>query len=145
MKLKDYIIDADIDRVMEVMCSYWPNQRENRGSYADVLDRLKGMEPSDKYSDWFICVDKVTDPDGEYLAVVGKDSEGEFYSIEFFPWSGWLGMEIQPKSMESLSKYEILAGILFEITFAGFDEVSIAEQNMRIDNLLNEAENLLGI
>lgn len=50
------------------------------------------------------------------------------YAIEFTPWNEWLGMDIEPSTLENLSYEEILGHCLWEMTFVSWDQNEIKEK-----------------
>ncbi len=77
-------------------------------------------------------------PDDEYA-----DTE-TLFSLVFRPWEEWLGMEIDPASLESYTGAQIVAHCLWEMTFHGFDQESIqrviGDLKQRVDELSAMAE-----
>lgn len=135
IRVKDYIADADIDEVMEAMCKFWPEQMKSYNGYASVLEKLKNMKAIK--TDWFVRVRHIHNaprkssygdyifPEEDYLSVDGMNAAKRFYAIEYVPWNEWLGMNILQETLDSLSKNEIIAGMLYEMTWSGFTEEEV--------------------
>jgi hypothetical protein len=47
------------------------------------------------------------------------------FGLDFKPWNEWLGMHLEPNSLEQFSHDEIVAHCLWEMTFYGFDQTTI--------------------
>ena len=54
------------------------------------------------------------------------------YALDFTPWNEWLGMEIDEISFQKLTKDEVCACILWEMTFHGFSEEPIQERSKEL-------------
>jgi len=60
----------------------------------------------------------------------------QHYGLEFTPWGKVLGMKVRTSSKD-ISAYEIVARVLFEITFFGFSEERVSA---KLDALCSMAE-----
>jgi len=172
MKLKEIIDDISWLAVKESLIKEYEVLDADLASYEDVLLRLKSMELTK--SDMRICIDWVDESklsskfDEKYWHVGGKngtlnkESEDfkyfkdnvtdEFanaeqsYAIEFSPWSEWLAMEIDNDTANNirLTKADIIAHCLYEMTFVGYEEEKIqgvfTELKRRSDSVKNMTE-----
>lgn len=138
VRLKDFVQDANIDDVMEAMCKYWPDQIESKDGYADVLETLKNIKAD--VTNWKIRVEKVHEDGYDWLDTEGyiPNSKYGYYSISFDPWKHWAGMNIEQETLNTLSKNEIIAGILYDMTFHGFTEERIEEELTKINQSFKE-------
>ncbi len=76
---------------------------------------------------------------GGYWDVSAQDLEDlEFYAIEFRPWEDWLGMEIDPETLKTISSLDIICHCLWEMTFIGYEQDEIQKQWQEILRTKNE-------
>lgn len=130
--------------VAEILVKLYPDQKESLQSYEEVYEKLKFM--AEEASDLSIEIDYQTDDfDGaEYVSVSGKyenpknEEETFAQSIEFEPWSRWLGMNITPESLATFSELEIIAYCLFEMTFVGFEEEDIQQELIKLEKEMED-------
>jgi hypothetical protein len=54
-----------------------------------------------------------------------SDDREVTFGLDFKPWDEWLGMNLEPNSLEQFSHEEIIAHCLWEMTFYGFDQITI--------------------
>lgn len=147
VRLKDYIADADIVSIMNSMIKWHPNEGENRNGYATVLNHLQNTIASK--SDWFIKIETVHEPEHEafggiipemnHLHCNGIAPNKKEWGLSFTPWKEWLGMNIHPDTLRQLTKSEIIAECLYEMTFYGFTEDRV---NQTWNNMVNNFEDL---
>ena len=63
---------------------------------------------------------------------------GTRFPIYFDPWAEWLGMSINAETLKTFSELEIVSHCLFEMTFEGFDEVTIKESADNLNKVSDE-------
>lgn len=149
IRLKDYIADANFDDVMTAMCKWWPDQNKNRNGYFDVWNHLQEMKAIK--TNWFVRVRKIHEDERDtpfgkieacdWLSVDGIDGAGRCWAIEFEPWKHWLGMNIEKTTLDILSKDEIIAAILFEMTFDGYEEKDVQSKWKEINDAIEDIKN----
>lgn len=171
--LKQLVMDIDWSNVSGSILEAYPGQEKNLEGYEKVFKELKDMDSvksndrirltecvddfeNMKYVDVTICNNttywqlwdkegrgKYDEPNGEWA-----EKEVEWGS-DFLPWNQWLGMSIDDVTMDSFNTYAIVAHCLFNMTFWGFDEKTIQEndkdtgpgRSCSIEELFNEQEN----
>lgn len=96
--------------------SVYNNLKKREDAYmGDCSIRLKHIE-ADEYIE------------ESYTECVGvKDSDNSTWSLSLTPWAEWLGMTIQPKTLEDFDPKEVIARALWEMTFYGYTEEKIKE------------------
>jgi hypothetical protein len=152
MQLKEIIDSNEWLSVKFTLLELYPEEEKNLNGYRDVFNRLKVMIP--KTSNVSLTVaNQEDDFDGtEYVHVSGfyvdptKSPDGYTGSlaIEFTPWNEWLGMEVSKDSLAEFSEFEIIAHSLFEMTFVGFEEISIQTKMDEINASTEEVKNMTG-
>ena len=126
--------------------SQYVEKKSTRGYY-EVFDELNRLTPIPQ-PEWTIRIDYVTNtlgseiPPDKYFIVDGiKNGEEVFYGLEFTPWEEWLGMEISfSKSAleQAKSDEELLAEILWEMTFCGYNQVVIQNGIKKLNEEVDE-------
>jgi hypothetical protein len=162
MILKQLIEDTSWEEIKESLIRVCKVSDDNFDGYMSVIQKLSDMEPV--LNKTRICVEWVP-PDEKfndegYWDVHGKDGtlqkdtddfqffkdcSEEFansevtYAIEFTPWKEWLGMEIDPETANNieLTRSDIVAQCLWEMTFCGYEEEEIQE---KVDDLKKRVE-----
>ncbi len=123
MTLKELVSKTDWFDVESKLSELYPE--ESTEGYAIVFNKLLLKQP--KPCDIIISFDE--DEDGTFFSVVGKkQNDDSNYGIEFFPWSEWLGMEVDKQVLLKYNHVEIVVRCLWEMTYVGFDEQTIQHQ-----------------
>ena len=161
MKLWDLIRLVNFDDVSEALKKQY--DYEDTDGYEYVFCKLFDMEPVTPKDNMRIIVEWI-EPDERfnesgYWRVDGKcgklykDEEppehlegcnDDFlnsevgYALDFTPWNEWLGMEIDEISFQKLTKDEVCARILWEMTFHGFDEEPIQERSKELLDMVED-------
>jgi hypothetical protein len=152
MVLKELVSSVDAAGVAAAaMTAYpeYPGREAFEEGYLMVVERLRGMEPV-VVKPMTIVVSQVTDeldiagePVSEtYIDVSGRDGEGGMWGLCMTPWAEWLGMDVEIKGID-LTPEQLVAHILYEMTFYGFEEEQVQgfaeelrEQAAEVDELL---------
>jgi hypothetical protein len=96
--------------------------------------------------DLFIEVEIVEDEDEYYLEVTGLNTKsGVHYAIELCEWTDWLTMFITKETLDRLSKEDIVAGCLYELTFFGFNENKVLGKRDKIVDDIKKMRNKIGV
>ncbi len=112
-------------------------------AYHEVYDTIYDITPtkSDTYVDVSWCEPDEIDIgfciSQPYVNVVGIDEEGKIWGTSFQPWSDWAGVEVRS---EKLSKAEVIAHCLWEMTFSGFTEEKVQEEACCLTEMLEDIE-----
>ncbi len=74
-------------------------------------------------------IDSENDPSTEaYINVSGRKNGGdelERYCLTLTRWNEWLGMDVDPLTLETFNREQILSNCLYEMTYYGFTEEEI--------------------
>ena len=125
---------TDAELVAALHRLYYKGQAEQAQGYLEVLAKLRAMksEPT--------TMDCVLAREDEAVHVYGVEmGDPTHWAIEYVPWSRWLGMAVHLERGLELTDADILANILYEMTWAGFDEDEIAEQR---DGIMEAVESI---
>lgn len=120
--------------------------------YQAAFDELRATtaNPSDGSS---IIVSRYVE-DGEGLWHVGLDDvDGKQYSLSFIPWADLLNHEVRIKDCDrdggsdrntvDLTPAQMLAHVLWEITFYGYSSVEIGERDAELSAIVAEFNDLI--
>lgn len=136
--------EVKFEDVFERLCTYFSGQRESKEGYESVFNTLlKKKCKKHRLNDLFINVTLYKEDDGrKYLDVDGVDFKKPDirYGIEFCKWSDWVSMFITNETLNSLSKEDIVAGCLYEMTFFGFTESGVMEEKNKMEKGIEEAK-----
>ena len=152
VRLYDILKQTEFETVFKTLCHWFSDQDKSREGYEYVYNRIKEMKPyKHKFSDLFIKVEVVKEEDedigiGDWLNVCGKDIISKSiinYGLEFEDWNNWISMFITQDTLDTLSKEDIVAACLYEMTFYGFTEEKIQERHNELMETVKLAKNML--
>lgn len=128
--LYDLIREVNFDEVFSRVCFYYPSQSNGREGYENAFNELLDKKQKKHcIGDLFIEVIIEEDDDENYLDVCGLNIQnGNRYAIELCQWSDWVTMFITKETLDRLSKEDIIAGCLYEMTFFGFSEKVVLDK-----------------
>jgi hypothetical protein len=128
MLLKDIVQACIFKDVKNALLMLYPDQRRNISGYKNVFETLKEMRSGYNKEGMVIDIRRVGRGKNAYFDVSGicleKDIQ-QSYALEYTPWSKWLGYEVSPKVLKKMTKEEITAHCLWEMTFMGFNQNKI--------------------
>jgi hypothetical protein len=107
--------------------------------YYKVWGDIKELPPSD--SDGLcLSLGKKNEPEASFIDVfLCDEKKNETFALDFFPWSKLIDMNIKREASPELTNDEVLAHILWEITFWGYTESEIEKQKSITENSAKEA------
>ena len=140
--LYDLIRMVNFDDVFSRITYYFNDQEHNREGYesafGELLTKKKGKH---NLNDLFISVEAEQEDGSEYLYIHGINKKTNItYGIEFCPWSEWVTMFIDQNTLDNLSKEDIVAGCLYEMTFFGFSEKKVIQTRDDMYKGIDEAK-----
>lgn len=97
---------------------------------------VKDLFENDQYYDLFFM---------NYSDIKNYSSEennSKNYSLSFVPWHELLGYNVCKKSLESYGMETIIAEFIWEITFYGWTEASMEEEKNKLNESIEEYEQL---
>lgn len=119
---------VSFERVFSRICSLFESQIGSRDGYERAFNELLTLSQETHHlNDLFIKVDLLNDEGREYIVVYGIDAKDKDkqYGLELCEWSHWLTMFIDGETLNSLSRVDIVAGCLYEMTFFGFSSKKV--------------------
>lgn len=138
VRLYDLLKETDFETVFKTLCHWFSDQEGSREGYESVYSKIKEMKPrKHNLSDLFIKVEVVKEEEddigiGDWLNVCGKDMNRKNiinYGLEFEDWNDWISMFITQDTLDTLSKEDIVAACLYEMTFYGFTEENVQSKH----------------
>jgi len=136
------IREVKFEDVFERLCHYFESEKDSKDGYESAFNELMGKKRHrHNLSDLFIKVEIVNEDGSDYLNTDGIDiKNGKHYGIEFCPWEDWVSMFIQQETLDTLSKEDIVAGCLYEMTFFGFSENRVQKELKEMRESIEEAK-----
>jgi hypothetical protein len=125
---RDIVRVCSFKSVKESLLRLCPDQKKNINGYKDVFETLCLMRPRYNKEGMVIDIRRVGRGKNAYFAVSGiclEEDIHQLYSLAYTPWSKWLGYEVAKKLLKKMSKDEVVAHCLWEMTFAGFTQEKI--------------------
>lgn len=101
-------------------------------AYTNATRELLELPGDDKYKDHVIVVDSVVQDGVEFSKVLLSDGDTE-YSMDFMDWNELIDLKIKDKTSREVS--EMLAHVLYEITWWGFTRESVKQQRDELENV----------
>lgn len=145
--LYDLIREVSFEDVFSRICFYYPSQCDCKEGYEKAFNELLGKkQKKHRIDDLFINVEIVEDEDEYYLEVTGLNTKsGVHYGIELCKWTDWLTMFITKETLDRLSKEDIVAGCLYELTFFGFTENKVLNRKDKMVDDIKKMKNKDGV
>lgn len=128
---KDIALSCSYRKVKYALLELYPDQKRNIKGYKYVFETLKRMRPRFNKEGMVIDIERVGRGKNAYFSVSGVcivKGIKQSYGIEYTPWSEWLGCEVDKKVLRKMTKEEITAHCLWEMTFAGFTQAKIRKE-----------------
>lgn len=165
MKFRKLVVRTDWNEVESSLLENYPDVERSLKGYKSVFDTLLSLVPRE--TKMRICIETVFREgidEEPYIEVFGRDgtlnkdlpdfrhfretASTEFaksetiFALDLVPWEEWLGMEVDPSTIEAYSDLEIVAHCLWEMTFFGFDQETIKEQREELERQARELDNM---
>jgi len=128
---KDKVKACNFRNVKEALLRLYPDQKKNIKGYRYVFQTLRLMKPRYNKEGMIIDIRKVGRGRNAYFSVSGVCREkgiNQLFGIECMPWSKWLGCEVNKQILKKMTKDEIVAHCLWEMTFMGFTQNKIRRE-----------------
>ena len=144
-RLSTLLQQVNFEDVFDRLTFWFNDQEKSENGYRKVFNYLRTLKPKKhNLSDLFILIDKVKEDNSVWLNVHGVEvikKDNKTYGIEFMEWADWVSMFITQETLNILSKEDIVAGCLYEMTFFGFDETTVMDSRNKLINSIEEAKN----
>ena len=135
MNLQQLLRDPSLDvrKVSDIINeTYFKERQEQHGAidWVEVIDRMKliGLEPNDRPTRFVI--EEVYEDDILYYDVSCVVDDQDKYAVDLTPWRETLSYDIHQLIIEyvltgKMSREEMVAHVIAEMTFYGFEEQNI--------------------
>ncbi len=139
MTLGELIHSLDKDEVLDKLKELYQGPGEDLEGYQEVWEKLKVMQPENTTISVQITKRQYFLDGQDYIHVSGiKPNDPQTYAIKYVPWEQWLSMEITTDL--NLTDIEKVAHCLYEMTWAGYNQETIAEQIEEINDRVEEVK-----
>lgn len=128
---KDIVRSCSFRNVKDALLELYPDQKKLIKGYKYVFKTLKVMRSRYSKEGMVIDIRRVGRGKNAYFSVSGVCTQKgikQSYGIEYTPWSEWLGCEVDKQILKKMTKEEITAHCLWEMTFAGFTQDRIRRE-----------------
>lgn len=146
IKFHNLLEDYDDSSIVIRLLQLYPDQNRNEEGYFIALKELRELKPIENTEYMSLVVERDNDEDNkEFYSVYGKkpdDPDDEMtYSLAFTPWDSVLGYEIDDGTLVRWPYVDIVAHILWEITYYGFTQSDHAKLRTRLEDIVEDIEN----
>ena len=124
---------------------YWANQEDDLDAYLALQARLKEMKSAPTTMSCVLSREwSDDDPPESIIHVHGQEmGDEQNYAIGFEPRANWLGMEVRSDPELELSDADLLASILCEMSFYGFDEQDVGDVKDELMERKDEVDRMI--
>ena len=128
---------------LQMMNSDWKDHdiTEITKSYRKVVDEIADLPGGDDLTGHVIVVDQVSADEISYIDVYMKDEQGQRWRIDFLDWNELVDLKIDDRISNEVS--EMLAHILYEVTWWGRTRRSVTDQGKELLAEAQDKDNLL--
>lgn len=102
--------------------------------YTCVIRELLDLGPDNTYADHTIVLREVADDEHTYVDV-HLEHDGTTFAVDYIDWTRLIDLQIRDDI--GLQAHDILAHILWEITFHGFTNSKVKQSRETLENLCN--------
>lgn len=124
---RDLIQACTFGDVEESILRFYPGQKKNISGYQYVFETLRHMRYRTNKEGMTIRIEKFGRGKNQYVDVSGKcaTDDHESYALEYTSWAKWLGYDVDQTVLKKMTKEDIVAHCLWEMTFIGFTQNKI--------------------
>lgn len=126
----DLIQACTFGDVEKSILRFYPGQKKNISGYKYVFETLRHMRHRRNKEGMTIRIEKVGRGKNQYVDVSGKcaTDDHESYALEYTSWAKWLGYDVDQTALKKMTKEDIVAHCLWEMTFIGFTQDKIRQK-----------------
>ena len=126
MYFSELINSVDKEKTVQVFlerCDESPDINKTKDAISETIDIIKTMTPN--YSDEYTIHVGLDEKDtSDFTYILGQD-EKEPLGIEIDDWSNILGYKIGEDELKKYDREYVVASVLWEMTWFGYDEETI--------------------
>lgn len=154
MILLDIFNQVTFKDVQISLLKHYPSEEYALADYKKVFLGIFQLQPKKNIEKWKIIIEPYKDTfinkednqqytDEGYDIYAKKAKDKNHYAIECTPWEEWLSMNIDNKTLKSMSSADIIAHCLYEMTFMSFDQNEIRDVIEMVKGLAEEVKESL--
>lgn len=114
-------------------------RKQSLPKYKKVFEKISGCEPAPNNDRTVVCVRLIKDGDESWYDVYGcEPGRSESLGLEFCTFAEWAGFDVDEESMQTMLFPELVAHMLWEMTWMGFNDEDILAQKKTIAEELEE-------
>jgi hypothetical protein len=144
MNIGELFHSLERDKVIAALEIAYPKQVRNRAGYLRAWEEIVQLQPQ---STDLVCLLKLikADPDDpdevDRVDVAGlHPGDDTAYAIELVPWENWLSMDVRLDGIDGATPEQVLAHVLWEMTWAGYDRKAVAKRASDLHEKIEEIE-----
>lgn len=142
MTFKELINSVNYDDVWTVIDKEYENKDGAYEAYKRVFEELKSLLPKACEPPITLVVAKVEDyfEAGTFIFDVFGIQNGDesHYALEMTPWNEWLSFKVLDKCVEAYGMADVVAHVLYEMTFFGYSANAVDDRVTKEKQILNE-------
>jgi hypothetical protein len=145
MKCYELFAKYDWDAVKHKLYYQYPDQKKNIQGYKEAFFELKEAATYIE-NDSLIAIEYIKEDDEGYHDVYSLKPDDETrYALDFVDWREVLGMSIEPTTLEEYYELDIIAHLLFEITFYGYSNEKVVAKGEELYSIVDEVKRDYGV
>ena len=135
MILKDFVTKFDWIEIKPRFLALYPDCISSIDNFKRSYFELKTLNPEENLEQMIIHIQLVDNGIDRYHDVSGfQPNHSQTYGLEFEKWEKWLGMGFTIDTIRNYTPIDILIHCLWEMTFFGYDQETIAKERAEIEN-----------
>lgn len=127
----------DVARRLEKL---YPEYAGSLPGFEKVFSEVILCEPMPDPDKIKICIEYVEDEGESWWSVYGRAPDGEEYGLDYSLFREWAGFQVDEELCKRMSLPEIVAHVLWEMTFYGFSEEEILARRRELEEGSQEYE-----
>ncbi|WP_442637868.1 DUF6557 family protein [Rossellomorea marisflavi] len=138
---------GDLKKAVETLKTLFYNQKDDGEwrkielGYESTILELEKKTPTTKYQYAKLQIRPESPGEEVYCEVYATD-DGRSFGIDFIPWADVLGMNVEMFRKHDVSKQELIAHFLLELTFDGFIEQDMEVSHRELIERVKKAEDV---
>lgn len=114
-------------------------REQSLAKYKKVFEKIRGCEPAPNNDGTVVCVRLIEDEGESWYDVYGREpGRSESLGLEFCTFAEWAGFDVDEESMQTMLFSELVAHMLWEMTWMGFNDNDILAKKKAIVEELEE-------
>lgn len=114
----------------------YPDDASSLPGFRKVFAYVRRCTPEPNLERWCVAVEP-PEPERDWFSVVAhKPGDDTRYGMDFQTFEAWAGTDVAEETLRGLPLAEVVAHILWEMTFWGYDNETIIARGREIRNRL---------